>query len=255
MSDPDNGNFRNKKAIRKPYKGNRRVCLTTTKFNNIDYLCLNASKAEFVSTVADLTTHDKAVACSCKTHGQVEEGSRKPYHYNELKQWLIDNHNTQFMYGLEADDGLGMLYSDKDKTMSHIDKDINQIPGKHLNWQTMEKYTIIKEQGLDFFLEQCLTGDGTDNIPPCLQTLKNGKVSTRGYGKATAVKLLNSCDSIKSRVKSVRDAYINAYGDKLGMEYMIECADLVGMGKSETLTGLDIKSGSAQLLELILKHT
>ena len=253
MSDPDNGNFRNKKAIRKPYKGNRRVCLSHTPFNGVNYLCLNSAKAVFAN-VSTLESLDKVVFCECKTHGSIEEGSRKPYHYSELKQWLIDNHNTKFMYGLEADDGLGMLFSAPDKTMSHIDKDINQLPGKHLNWQTMEKYTITKEQGLDFFLEQCLTGDGTDNIPSCLAMTKKG-VGKSGYGKAKALKLLGACDSIGDKIKAVKGAYMDAYGESLGMEYMIECSDLVGMGKSESVDGTNIKPGSAQLLELILKYT
>ncbi len=46
-----------------------------------------------------------------------------------------------------------------------IDKDLNQVPGRHYDWNKGIRYTVSRELGLWYFLRQMLLGDATDNIP------------------------------------------------------------------------------------------
>jgi DNA polymerase-1 len=65
------------------------------------------------------------------------------------------------MDSLEADDAMG-IYATKNPGNCIVspDKDMKQIPGKLFNLD--ESFTITKEQGARWHLEQTLAGDSTD---------------------------------------------------------------------------------------------
>ena len=132
-------------------------------------------------------------------------------------------------FGFEADDGLGMNYK-KGDILSHIDKDINQIPGTHINWKTLEIYEVGEQEGEEFFFQQLLTGDKTDNIPPCPYNDKSG------YGPARAKKALKDCVGVTGHLLKV----VEIYKDKFGTNYLtplLEVADLVFMGRRKYTKG------------------
>lgn len=119
----------------------------------------------------------------------------KPTWYNEIKEYLILNHDAKVAYGMEADDAMGIAQSKEierykntpewyeypeedmsdylDTIISTIDKDLDMVPGKHYSWPIMRKgevvregriYTVNYDEGLRKFWHQVIKGDATDNI-------------------------------------------------------------------------------------------
>jgi DNA polymerase-1 len=109
-------------------------------------------------------------------------GARKPIVHKPLRQYLHQEYRTYERPGLEGDDILGILLTHPtliagEKIVVSIDKDMNTLPGLHLN------HTAAKDSGLDdwfplvrevsleyadlFHLTQALTGDATDGYPGC----------------------------------------------------------------------------------------
>lgn len=72
--------------------------------------------------------------------------------------------------GMEADDLVSIwswecLNSETPFILAHIDKDLNQIPGPHYNYNKKEHYTVQPEEGYRFLCKQWVMGDSTDGIP------------------------------------------------------------------------------------------
>ncbi len=101
----------------------------------------------------------------------------KPHYLSFIRQRLTEEWGAQEIQGYEADDALG-IYQKEDTIASHIDKDINMIPGHHYNHVTGEYYYVpeglgtltydngkLIGRGTVFFYAQLITGDATDNIP------------------------------------------------------------------------------------------
>lgn len=181
------GNFRDEVAVTKPYKGNRD-----------------------------------------KTH--------KPVHYNAIREYLCSHHNGVIVYGIEADDALaydqcsinefdkygclpGMEHETPESIIATIDKDLDQIPGWHYNWNKKEKYWINEHQGLYNFYYQMLVGDSVDNI-----------IGVYGCGPKTAEKLLAGCTTEQDMFKVVWREYEGEYESEA--ETVIqEMADLLYIRK------------------------
>jgi len=89
---------------------------------------------------------------------------------------LSDNGEADDLCGITAKKALdeGQLY-----IVSHIDKDLNAIPGWHHNFRTGEIYFMDDAEAYRFLMTQILTGDATDNIQ-----------GLRGVGTKTAEKLI-----------------------------------------------------------------
>jgi len=89
---------------------------------------------------------------------------------------LSDNGEADDLCGITAKKALdeGQLY-----IVSHIDKDLNAIPGWHHNFRTGEIYFMDDSEAYRFLMTQILTGDATDNIQ-----------GLRGVGTKTAEKLI-----------------------------------------------------------------
>ena len=98
----------------------------------------------------------------------------KPYHYDTIRNYLLNHMGATLIEGEEADDALGRVQvadiqangpKNASTIICTIDKDLDMIPGWHFNWNTKEIYMVRPKQGNRFFLHQMLTGDSTDNIP------------------------------------------------------------------------------------------
>jgi len=96
----------------------------------------------------------------------------KPKWYNEIKEYLILNHGAKIAYGMEADDALGINQSEN-TILCTIDKDLDQIPGRHYRWAIWRNgvelspskvYTVSEYEGRSFLWQQMLIGDVSDNI-------------------------------------------------------------------------------------------
>lgn len=176
----------------------------------------------------------------------------RPVHYQAARDYLIDRCGAKEIFGYEADDALAMYQTD-DTIATHIDKDINMVVGRHLNWVTMEFYesptgfgTVeyndkgkIIGRGVKFFYHQLLTGDATDNI-----------LGIKGIGDKTAYNLLKDTTDELEAVGVVLEVYKNKYSikrthiiTKNGLEFfntedtaitiLLEMADLLWMCRTE----------------------
>lgn len=100
-----------------------------------------------------------------------------PIGLRKLKDWINTQYDTKTKPNLEADDVVGILATSPKlikgrKIIVSMDKDLQQIPGEHLNGSRPEEGTfrITSEFAERFRWMQVLTGDSTDNyagLPGC----------------------------------------------------------------------------------------
>lgn len=96
---------------------------------------------------------------------------RKPVLLKPMRAWLSENYRSYIRPTLEADDVLGILMTwDKlagKKIIASIDKDLLQIPGRHINIDSGEKRVISDGEADHQHMMQTLTGDLVDSYPGC----------------------------------------------------------------------------------------
>src|SRR5579863_6681341 len=97
----------------------------------------------------------------------------KPVHYGALRDYLLGA-GAVLVEGMEADDEVSIrawaaLGKAKRRAciVASIDKDLDQIPGKHYNPQKDEFYEVGRLDADQWFYRQCLTGDSVDNVAGC----------------------------------------------------------------------------------------
>jgi len=91
------------------------------------------------------------------------KGMPKPYCYSELKEYVNDRYVCEEQDGYEADDLLG-IYQTDDTILCTLDKDLDQITGRHYNWRKDVLYEISAEESEYNLHMQILMGDAVDNI-------------------------------------------------------------------------------------------
>lgn len=133
----------------------------------------------------------------------------KPENLQCLRDHAVNDWGFTVIDGEEADDAMGKNQTD-DTIIVTIDKDLDQIEGKHFNFVKRLYYDVSKEQATRFFYKQLLTGDRTDNI--------RGVV---GIGDKKAEKILNECKD----EHDMYDACLVAYGGNY--DELKENADLL----------------------------
>jgi len=145
------------------------------------------------------------------------KGTRKdkPENYQEVRDFIIESYNVEIVLGYEEDDALGVNQSDS-TIIATIDKDLNQIPGKLINfyktpWEIKE---ITEEDGIRFFWEQMILGDSVDNI-----------VGVEGIGKVKMAKLFDG-KSVSELKEIVVNEYNRCYGEQ-GLDRFDESARLL----------------------------
>jgi DNA polymerase-1 len=126
---------------------------------------------------------------------------RKPLGFHDFKAWVTEEYKDYLAVkpNIEADDVLGILATKPgtNYVIWSIDKDLMQIPGKHLiDGKIVE---VTKEEGDYYHLFQTLIGDTTDNYPGC-----------PGIGKAKAEQILRSARPTLSMWPLVRSTFEKA---------------------------------------------
>lgn len=101
--------------------------------------------------------------------------ARKPYWYNEIRNFLVNRWDAEIVSGEEADDACSILQCSSNrmgfdpKSLESIvwsfDKDFNNIPGWHGNYVKKIIYYVSEIEALRNFYLQILTGDLSDGIP------------------------------------------------------------------------------------------
>ena len=118
--------------------------------------------------------------------------AEKPLLYQQIRDYLVEYQKATIVTGMEADDALSIVYArsisgepvnvsadPNHEVLRHpdecviaaIDKDLRNIPGKHINFDKRVaendeyKFIVIDEdEGRLTFWKQVLTGDSSDNI-------------------------------------------------------------------------------------------
>ena len=120
---------------------------------------------------------------------------RRPLTYGPLREYIQNKFETFMRPTLEGDDVLGILVTHPklvpgEKIVVSIDKDMQTLPGRHLNYTKAKVAGPPYEQSVVDILEydadrfhmwQTLTGDKTDGYPGC-----------PGIGPVKADKILNN---------------------------------------------------------------
>ena len=120
---------------------------------------------------------------------------------------------------VEADDAVSICAANLPEThnpiICHIDKDLNQIPGNHFNYQKKQFYKVSTEEAWRTMLTLVLTGDGTDNI-----------AGLPGIGPAKAAGFLKSKSYEECR-EAIRQGFIKYYAEYYGNLIFFETLKLV----------------------------
>jgi hypothetical protein len=219
-------NFRKERATLLPYKGNR--LLPADRQALID-------EGKFLYYLVGNKFHAQG----------------RPYHYDNIKNYLIDQWDAQIMDNYEADDKLAMEQTahrgddGKGHCIASIDKDLKQCWGTFYNFVTQE-FDFVNEQDAEVNLwEQALTGDMCD----CIYGINGlGKVGARNIVEGVPEDLLKNLvfeeyeiwfNNIKTgkkpngrpyKKKTMDDYLIENYTPE---SYMDEVFDLVNLLRSE----------------------
>jgi DNA polymerase-1 len=131
----------------------------------------------------------------------VYKGNRtapKPKHLSILRDFLVKEWNAEVVAGEEADDAIAIAATTlgDNSIMVSVDKDFDQIPGWHYNFNKQLGYYITPEQGILNFYKQILTGDAADNI-----------IGIKGIGPVKSSKLLEDIADEKTLYKKCLEAY------------------------------------------------
>lgn len=102
------------------------------------------------------------------------KGNRKdreiPPFFDEIKAYLQSEYHFHIEEKYEADDCLAtcqtkyLTSQDYTPVMCSIDKDLQQVPGIHYNWNTNDYVVVSVSEAIEKLWTQVLTGDSTDNI-------------------------------------------------------------------------------------------
>lgn len=121
---------------------------------------------------------------------------RKPVGFKAFREQVVEKYPSFSQPGLEADDCLGILatkFIAKSPIIVSDDKDLMQIPGKHLVNGAI--VSVSKEEGDYLHMKQTLTGDAVDGYPGC-----------PGIGPKTAEKLLADGNHWEAVIKAYTKA-------------------------------------------------
>lgn len=124
---------------------------------------------------------------------------KKPQHYDALRLYLMEAWNATITPEQETDDDLGINQTD-DTIICTIDKDLDQIPGKHFNFVKQLLYDVTEEEALRFFYKQLLTGDITENVK-----------GIPGIGPVKAEKLMGDAQTEDDLFTATATAYEKHY--------------------------------------------
>jgi len=135
----------------------------------------------------------------------------RPVNLSWAKKWAVEKLNNHYHKKLEADDLLG-IHTSENTVIWSLDKDLRQIPGRHLDDESQKVITVthegrLEDQGKKVYFDgtigfyyQLLIGDSTDYIVGCGSRVeavyKSGAkagqayIARKGVGPKAAVKIL-----------------------------------------------------------------
>jgi 5'-3' exonuclease len=177
---------------------------------------------------------------------KAQRKAEKPFHYANIKGYLIAQYQAEVCEGYEADDAVciaqyAALRAGESTIICSRDKDVKQAAGWHYSWECglqpewgpywvegfgelfpsyyPEDHKLAGQMkkllgtGDKWFLAQLLMGDSVDNIP-----------GLSGWGPSKVFNLLENVTSYKEGINKVIRSYDDYYSRKegLGLEKALE---------------------------------
>lgn len=124
--------------------------------------------------------------------------NRKPVHYDNIRNYLVNEKDFRIETEQEADDAIGieaMTLIDECVIVT-IDKDLDNIPGIHYNFVKHKEYYVTEDEANRNFYRQLLVGDRIDNV-----------VGVYGIGPVKAERILGDARSSRELYERVLEAY------------------------------------------------
>ena len=199
-----------------------------------DYICVLSGSGNFRNEISK----------QCVYKGNRDPTLSRPYHYNTVGNYVIKNHPHVIVDGYEADDWIG-IEQKKDlnnNITASRDKDLDGFPGWHYRWACGANQPakpvrwISPYEAVNFFFQQMLTGDNTDNIIGCgiKKLVKWGDkeiLRRKGVGKETAKGILAECNNVTQMYIAIFKEYVKVFGNS-AEELMLENARLLYIGQT-----------------------
>ena len=187
------------------------ICLMTLDKSIADIL-LRFDDTDYMVIISGRGNYRKEIAVTAPYKGNRK--AEKPVHYQAIRDRLKSYWQAIETDGIEADDLIATMATTLPQSVIvSIDKDFDQVPGKHYNFVKHIHYTINEEEGLLNFYMQILVGDRVDNI-----------IGAMGIGPVKARKLLED--------KTEVEMY-NACVEVLGAERVLENGQLLWLQRYE----------------------
>tara|TARA_R100000234_G_scaffold19296_1_gene10827 strand:+ start:170 stop:895 length:726 start_codon:yes stop_codon:yes gene_type:complete len=150
------------------------------------------------------------------------KGAMKPPIFYALRAHVQQVHKFRGVSGYEADDMVGIAkdyFTSKgyEAVISSPDKDVlQQMPGKHYNYQKAEFYETSEQHAKDFLWKQVLMGDSTDGIP-----------GIPGLGPKTADAIIDNMPNVLNHHQVVLSQYMAKFDTPEAVEKFAETFKLV----------------------------
>lgn len=178
------------------------------------------------------------VAVTRKYKGN-RDATHRPVYEHDIRQYLLKQWSAIVVDGMEVDDAVAIEQStaniqaynhswydkfDPDLCSTIIcspDKDLNQIPGWHYDYNKQTTYWVSEADALRTLYVQILAGDASDNVQ-----------GIPGVGQKTAERLLEKANSREEMYGIALSEYTKAYGDS-GYNKLLEMATLVYIKRTE----------------------
>lgn len=206
-----------------------------------------AERAVLQMTASGCLKGDRVLVPTSQPYQGNRKGSKRPANWEFLRDYLTGYDGHAFKVKIwddrEADDGFGYVsFSRPDDVICTNDKDMQMIPGWHLDWTSRELFFVPedcyemlqgdKTYGYKWFLLQMLQGDDADNI----RGLGKCAAAPRGCGKATARKMLAGTTCKAEGVAEVVSFYKGAFDEQWADEFAEQAIMLwIRRGKSALL--------------------
>ena len=124
----------------------------------------------------------------------------RPQFLEDCREHLCIQWGAKIAEGVEADDLLGIAAGVVDPSLdpfiATIDKDLQQVPGRHYNFVRDEWNEVSPAAAIYNFWWHVLVGDSTDNVPGC-----------QGIGAVKATKYLEGCETDQEMFRTARGLF------------------------------------------------
>lgn len=189
---------------------------------------------QIVNHLEEIYTIDKVITFSgskgnfrkliTKKYKANRKNSELPPLLNEMHQFVKDQYDSVYGYGVETDDmvarywhNLTQQFGRNEVCIVSIDKDYKQFPALIYNYHYKHKeiLDISEDEAMYNFYEQMIMGDSADNVN-----------YFKGKGKRFAEKYFEDCQTKYQYTKKLYQLFIKEYKGKARQKYT-ECYNLL----------------------------